>query len=407
MARKLKGSWLQHYLAYTKECEAPVAYNYWCGISVLGSALKKNVWIQYGFYKIFPNQYVILVGPPGIGKGASINPAIALGEQADVINYISDRITAEKIIEKLATGFQHVSTTTTGLGANQMAHKITTGDSSATITSTELPVFLQASEWMLPLMCEMWDKNEFSYDTKTKNTYVAKDICVSLLGGCVPDYIRKLNRDATAAITGGFTSRCLFIFASEKSQMIPWPGSPIKSQLEADLINDLKYINNTLQGEFRFESQAKAMWINKYAELHKVDEFASEVVIGFTSRMKSHIFKLAMIMSAAERDDLIITQKHLFDAIDVCEKVGRTLDLTFRSVGESPIAAAQDRVLAYIENKGITTFAQILRANYRHVTDEQLRQILYVLQAAGFVIEKARGNSTEYISTNKSRGGNP
>jgi hypothetical protein len=400
--RKLKGSWLDHYSTYTVESEAPKEYSYWSGVSIIGSALKKAVCIQYGFYKIFPNQYIILVGPPGIGKGASINPAVLLAEKADVINFIPDRITAEKIIEKLAAGFQHITTQTTGIGVSQQSHKVTTGDSSASIISTELPVFLQASEWMLPLMCEMWDKNEFSYDTKTKNTYIAKDICVSLLGGCVPDYIRKLNRDATAAITGGFTSRCLFIFATAKSQLIPWPQTFIKSKLEDELIETLQHIG-TLNGEFRFEPQAKLLWENKYDELHKVDEFASEVVIGYTSRMKSHIFKLCMVMSAAERDDLLITRLHLYNAIAICEKVGKTLDLTFRSVGESPLAAAQDRILAYIELKGITTFTQILRNNYRHVTDEQLRQVLFVLVAAGFVIERQKGSSLEYISTNKGR----
>jgi hypothetical protein len=409
MARKLKGSWLDRYAEYTSQSEAPAAYNYWCGVSIIGSALKKNAWIQYGFYKIYPNQYIILVGPPGIGKGASINPVTTMAGRADVINYIPDRITAEKIIEKLSTGFQRISTATTGAGNNAQTHKITTGDSSATIISTELPVFLQASEWMLPLMCEMWDKNEFSYDTKTKNTYVAKDICVSLLGGCVPDYIRKLNRDATAAITGGFTSRCIFVFASEKSQLIPWPQSQIKTQLEDDLINDIQHIS-TIQGEFTFDKQAQVMWTNQYTSLHKVDEFASEVVIGYTSRMKSHIFKLAMIMSAAESDSKVISAMHLYNAIGICEKVGQTLDLTFRSVGESPIAAAQDRVLAYIELKGIVTFAQIMRANYRHVTDETLRQILYVLVAAGFVTQRNKGNTTEFISTNKAqakKAGNP
>jgi hypothetical protein len=190
MSRVLRKSWLYSYLDYVEELESPTQFKFWSGISAISSTLKNKVFIQRGTYKILPNQYIILGGAPGIGKGTSINPATALVKKAGTANYLSDRITAEKILQRLEQGFTNQVQQQQG-GVTQILQ--TVGDKTATIISTELPVFLGASEWMIPLMCEMWEKGEFSYETKNKGSINASGLCVSLIGACVPDYITNLS----------------------------------------------------------------------------------------------------------------------------------------------------------------------------------------------------------------------
>src|SRR5690348_16021588 len=156
MPRKLKKPWLEAYLDYVKETENPANYNLWAGISVLSASLKRKVWIYRNFVQYFPNQYIILVGPPGIGKGSAIHPAIALAKEAQTVNYLSDRITAEKIVDKLAAGFSCL-TIVGGSAMPVMEH-------TATILAKELPVFLGSSDWMHSLLCQLWDENEFEYE---------------------------------------------------------------------------------------------------------------------------------------------------------------------------------------------------------------------------------------------------
>ena len=346
--------------------------------------MKRNVFITRSFYKIFPNQFIILVGPPGVGKGTAINPALALCKLADTVNYISDRSTAEKIIDILAAGFQKV-VTGTPVGSQPLTTTQSGGtvsifnDSSAAIISTELPMLLNGSDLMLPLLCEMWDKNEFDYNTKTKGSRRIKDLCVSLLGGCVPDYIRKLNKDAMASINSGFTSRCIFVFANDKSKKVAWPNVMIGTQLEKDLVKDLQYINSTLRGTFTFTQSAHKALADYYQTI-KPEQFDTEVTGNFKARMFSHILKTSMSLCVSEKDQLEIELPHVEKSIELVEEVLSTLDVTFRNVGESPLLVALERVMDYVEAVGICTREEIAKATYRHITDYDLDRVLFTAQ---------------------------
>jgi len=407
--RKL-GNWIKSYEDYVGDTESPFIYNKWTAIHCLSATLKRSVYVIRGFYKIYANQYIILVGPPGVGKGTAINPAISLTKLSDTTNYISDRTTAEKIIDILAAGFPKIVTTSnagmsvTGSNPNPNVTLVqgTLGvlsDTSASIISTELPMLLNGSELMLPLLCELWDKNEFDYNTKTKGSRRIKDLCVGLLGGCVPDYIRKLNKDAMASINSGFTSRCIFVFASDKAKKIAWPLAKQGSQLEQDLIEDLKYIQNTLQGQFKFDMAAYKA-IKDYYDDIKPEKFDTEVTGNFKARMLSHILKCCMTLSIAESDSLSIELPHVEEAIKLIEDVLATLDVTFRNVGESNMLVAMERVMDYVEATGIATRIEIAKATYRHVTDFDLDRILFTAEKSlGYISQKSVGKNVCYADT--------
>src|SRR5271163_3815397 len=108
MPRKLS-NWIVSYSEGIDEfTEAPSAYCIWAAIAVVGAVLKKHVWRKRGVYTIYPNQYIVLTGPPGIGKGEAIHPVFNIAKELKLINVISDRITAPKIIDRMAEGFSNV-----------------------------------------------------------------------------------------------------------------------------------------------------------------------------------------------------------------------------------------------------------------------------------------------------------
>jgi hypothetical protein len=389
--RQLQKPWLQAYKEWISDTENPTSYNEWSGISALSASLKRNVYVYYHGIKFFANQYVILVGPPGLGKGSSIIPASHIAKEAGTVNYLSDRITAERIIEKLAEGFTHPVIQLQGSSAGAIAVK----EHTACILAKELPVFLGSSDWMHSLLCQLWDENEFEHQTKNKGNKFIKDMCVSLLGGCVPDYIRKLTKDTMAPVTGGFTARCIFVYATKKSQLLAdgW-GQPngLKSSLEAKLVDDLKYVSR-LNGEMYLTTEAKQIWNAMYGNYGNPSEFESDALANFKSRVPSHVIKTAISISISESDSLTITGPQLSTAIQLVEEVRNNVDITFRAVGESPLAVSQDRVMKFVESRGVCSFREILKYNHRHLTDEQLRQVLTVLEFIGFCFVKWQGNS--------------
>jgi hypothetical protein len=343
--------------------------------------------------------YIVLVGPPGIGKGSAIHPVVNIVNEANLVNYLPDKITAERIIQKLAEGFTKFQTTTTGaLSTVNFAQ-----DHTATILSKELPVFLSSAEWIHSLLCQFWDENTFEYETKNKGSYKITNMCVGMLAGCVPDFIRMLSSQNMAPITGGFTARTIFVYATEKSRLIPggW-GQPNHnySQTKSELVNDLQHISS-LEGEMHLDTAALSLWDHIYGEHNKKGDFDSDVSANFKSRISSHIIKTAISISISESDNLIITEPQLRRSIELIEDVRNKVDIVFRSVGESPLAVGQDRVITFIKQQGIVSREEILKYNYRHMTDEQLTAIMYTLLHAGLIEETTQDHKSKYLWTNK------
>jgi hypothetical protein len=364
-----------------KMSEAPSSYNVWAAISVISAILKKRCYMKRGTFTVYPNQYIILVGPPGVGKGMAIHPAHAFAKDSKppMANYMSDRITAPKIIERLAAGFATSSV------VNGQIHSGV--EASCTLQATELSSFLSSSEWMCTFLCDAWDRGSYEYDTRNKGSFVVKDMCVGMIGACVPEFIRSINKDNGNAIHGGFTARTIFVFAGEKSKSIVWPqgwGDSVKTQQIYDaLVHDLPYIGR-VSGEFTWEKFAQVEFERFYNTI-VIEEDDTEVVRHFKSRQHVHVMKVAMTLSAASRDDSVIDVYSIKAAIGLVNQILKSLNVTFRGVGESPLAEATARIQAYIERKGLVSKQEVIRDNYRHITNDDLDRVIFTLASIGFL----------------------
>lgn len=400
MPRQLSKGWLDSFVDYTYEMECPRDWLLWAGISAISSTLKRNCYVDYRRIKFYPSQYIILVGPPGIGKGESISVATSICKQAKLVNYLKDWHTPQEILEQLSEGFGAVN-----LKLGQVVTSTVVKDHTCCILAAELATLFQNNDKLHSLFCSLWDQDEFSYGTKNKGKYDIKEMSVSLLGGTVPDYIRSFFKENIAAITGGFTARTIFVYAKEKFQLNDSffhynTNHANLIKLKNELVNDLSHIS-TLKGEITLDSGAENYWKTKYTEHNTRKDFNSDASTNFNSRISSHIIKTAITISVSESDSLTITEDHLRRATSYIEGVRDNVDIVFRSVGESPIAVIQDKALQYIERQGIVSYTGLRKYMYRDATDDQLNQVVMMLKTVGLIKESI--NSTggiTYESTN-------
>lgn len=353
--------------------------------------MKRHVWFDKASYKLYPNTYVVLVGHPGIGKGTAINPAIALLKDAGTINIISDRVTIEYILEKLAKGFPAQQI----LPGGGVAF---TNDATCLISAPELQVFASASQATLAILTDLWDNKEhpWDYGTKTQGKYLLNKPTINLLGGTTPEWL--VSAIPQSAVSGGFTRRVNFVYAKEKSQKIAWP-SINHSSVYQNLIDDLRYIS-TLTGEIKFDAQAAKVYEKYYMSTEcDITEWDDEATAAYKTTKAIHSIKLAMCLSVAEGDTLRITERHFQDAIKATTEVESTISLVFRAVGESDLAVASDRVLRFIEVKGLASRSDILRANWRHISNNDLDVILATLMQAGIINEVTQAHKILYEAT--------
>jgi hypothetical protein len=235
---------------------APDSFMAWAAFSVIGAVMKRKFFIQEGTFTIYPNQYIVLVAPPSVGKGTAINfnwKIVRDSAPNYIANMISDRVTGPRILERIAKGWNSSPQIISTPGGVQVVQGSV--DHSCTIFSTELSILLGASDQMIDFLCECWDRTDgYEYDTKNSGSAMIKDQAVSLIAGTVPDFIRHIDRDRRMTIKGGFTSRCLFVYEDHPARMILHPPHVSKNKVSQALLdklkNDAEHISNLPGGEF-------------------------------------------------------------------------------------------------------------------------------------------------------------
>ena len=393
--RKLRYPWVDAFMKYHEPMELPVNFTFWSGISCISAVLKRNVFFRRLHYTIYPNMYIVLVSPPGVGKGSALIKVRDFLTECGSVNMIEGRIIAQKLFEKLSKGFTSLQSS---IGTANLGTFTISQDHSCTIFSTELPVLLEDNDRLLPFFCDIWDTGRHDYDTKSGGYQKIEKVGQVLIGACTPSFIKKLSRShGTEAIVGGFVSRCIFTLEMDKKPTVDFWGentSSVGSFVdEADLIHDLKHIS-TLQGEVKVEQKAKDL-LSSYIKKKESsrDEYESELMASFHARLWSHIGKTALILSIARNDSLVIEQQDIVRAIKEIEIVETTLEKVFGLVGESDHAECVFKVQQFIEKKGITTKSEILRYLWRVVTLQQLELILAQLETMGFCSTSAGRNN--------------
>ena len=388
---------------YTPHTDIPVNFLNWGALSLIGAALKDNVSFNSGTYTIYPNIFVILVSPPGIGKSAIqhiVKDLIEATEPNPLVNLVEYRNTTESILMDIEQGWAKAP------AIHNQQIVIGATDHSCLCLSTEIRTLLGASEWMLIFLEEAWSETSFGNKTKNKGIVKIKEMCFSLLAASVPSFMRDVDkmRNSKMIITGGFTSRCFFTYADAPSKFVPFlepmKDNPKSKSMYDNLVIDLREIG-TLRGKFAVDTSARILFEQflKQQQLIAKSEY-SEVLQNSRARIKANTLKLAMIFSASRGNDLIINQVDMANAIAEVGKMFGQLSKLFRGAGEGMDTATSAKVQDFIEKCGRTTEKEIYKALHEHINSpETLNRILFVLETIGFCAKTNQGGSIYYVHT--------
>jgi len=302
----------------------------------------------------------------------------------------------EYVLEKLSKGF--ASTNSSGQGKIKLAT-----DSCAIIVSTELSVFLTASQFSIPALGDLWDSKEgtYGYGTRGRGEYNIQNPGVCLLGGSAQEWLVKAV--PTDAVGGGFTRRVNFVFASKKDKKIVWPV--VGQGNKDDLVEDLRSMAQ-LRGEFIFAPRARPIFEKVYNE-SEPDEYDDEATANYKTSKWASATKIAIALCAARGDTKQISEVDLQQAIDKVEEVAEDLKVVFRAVGESDLTVVADKILKFLETKGYASRSEMMKALWRHVTSEDLDKVLMTFLEAGLISERTQGGKALYFVIPSAKGVRP
>lgn len=376
-------------MEYSAFGEAPSHMYFWTGVSAIAGALRRKVWIDQAYFRWYPNFYIVLVAPPGIvSKSTTAGIGMQLLRQVPGVKFGPDVVTWQALVGAFGEA-------TEGFEVDGLTHVM----SPLTLESSEFGNLLNPQDTeMIDLLVSLWDGKQGSFEKKTKhsgndsieNPWINLIACTtpSWIAGNFPEYM----------IGGGFTSRCIFVYADKKKQFVAYPGRHVPKNLPEmaqKLIDDLGEISN-LAGEYVMSDDAMEwgeLWYKQHYTTRPVnlddDRFG-----GYIARKQTHIHKLAMVLAASGGDELIITRDHLSLANTMVTDLEPDMALVFSKIGKSDTSFHADRLVAYVQKVKSASYAEVYRYVHAHFPSmRDFEDVMAGCVKAGFLRLTREGDS--------------
>lgn len=343
-------NWIQSYMEFTANSEAPDPLHFWTAVSTIAGALRRRVWREEFEFQWTPNFYIFFVAPPGVAtKSTSISigqkllrevPDVKIGPSSATWQGLTVALEEAKKaypLDAMATEFVQFS----GL----------------TCSISELGTFFDAKDTKLvDLLVEMWDGKICVWEHRIKtgdnpSTQITNP-WLNLIGCTTPAWLR--GNFPAYLIEGGLTSRSIFVFADKKRHFNAYPsqGRVVKDyhELKQKLIEDLTAISNLL-GNYEITEEAITWgteWYQHHWRPERPSQHMSSKYGGYYARKQTHIHKLAMVLAASESDRLVITLAHLQMAERIVTATENDLARVFKTIGSSDDSRAMAEILAVV-----------------------------------------------------------
>lgn len=368
--RAIPGSWLNAYLAYTAESESPEEYHVWIGLSAIAGALRRKVFFNMGYFLLYPNLFIVLVGPAGrCKKSTAMRMGRGIAGEVPGVDFTVDSTTRERMIQDLSQSYKD-------------------GMSAVTAHSTEFASLLTSSGMdMVVFLTDIFDTpNEWTHKTKGGGTNKIKSPFLNLVGAATPEWIAKGLPLDTIGI--GLTSRIIFIYQDTPRIRDPFPTlSAAQEAVKGLLVSDLIQISQ-LSGEYKFNDETKDMYREWYKERTVNPNPTGDMrLAGYYERKPMHLIKTCMLVAASKRDDLIIIEEDFIQAMQLLAQAEASMPKVFSGVGRNPLFADQQAVAELLSgfDEGFTIGELSKRFGY-NVRLEELQEIIDTLVTSGDVM---------------------
>lgn len=402
--------WIGEYIHYTQGSEIPMAWHFWFGVALIGAALRRNMYIRMGTFRVDPCWYMMLIEETASAKSTAFGIALDVLRRAQEYVKAEGRFdketiiaspsgTVEAFLEKLATkeyGF---------VGKDGRMHGGWT-ESVAVLPVDELVTLLGKSNFnpgaWVQFLTGIWEyRGETWVDSKVgagdRKLYRPG---ISFWAGSTLSWL-KLNVTAEM-FDGGFLGRFIFIKrrGDQKEIYRPPDLDPIWANDLARYLAQLQMMNLT---EFKLTGPAHA-YLEEWYHSNKVlqREWEGDKFQAYYRRKQSHLMRLVMCMAMADsRGTGTFADCEL--AVKILSAEEENMGWIFSDLGSHPNKVLCDYILQYLAGRaGIWVPFGVLLAKTRHRvgSKEALSQLLATLTSTEEVDLKfgGRGGAAYRIS---------
>jgi hypothetical protein len=375
-------------MEYASFSEAPKHMHFWTAVSTIAGALRRRVWIDMAYFRWHPNFYIILVAPPGIvSKSTTASIGMSLLRKVPDIKFGPDVVTWQALV----TGFAE---STMSFEYQGEFHPM----SALTIESSEFGNLLNpADKEMIDLLVSLWDGKQGAFEKRTKGsgTDLVENPWINLIACTTPSWIA--GNFPEYMIGGGFTSRCVFVYAEKKAKLVAYPSEIVPETLVQQaqkLVDDLCQIS-LMCGKYYLTPEA-FKWGNEWYAAHHTNKHLhldDDRFGGYLARKQTHIHKLAMVLAAAESDQMEITAEHLAVADEMVTDLEPDMQFVFSKIGKSDDAIYAERLISYVAKRGGCNYMEAYRFVHAHFPKmNDFESVITGAVRSGYLTIKAKGS---------------
>jgi hypothetical protein len=230
---------------------------------------------------------------------------------------------------------------------------------------------------------EAYDCNEqYEYDTKTQGKNRIKRVCLNLMAGTTPDFMRETFDDGI--LNQGFSSRSFFIYAERNRKSVFFiPELTDKQRVARErIISHVKGLTD-LYGQIQIDPRTVEYlesWWEGYCKDVSKHASQSRKLKAYKARKNIHVMKVAMAEHFGESYDMFIPLKRFEESVDFLHEEEKTMHRALETENSNPLAASTLYVAEYIKRAGRATFNELLVEFWGRVRKPELEEVLNYLQ---------------------------
>lgn len=396
MPRRLK-NFVDAFLAHTEGKGSPRIYRLWSAIFTIGAVCERKVWLTTAKGRLFPNQYILLVGGAGIGKSLCTNTVYDLLDEVRTpetpFHIAPTSVTKASLIDALSEADRRI--------IRPMESPAVVSFNSLTIVPNEFGVFLPSWEGdFMSSLTDLWDCKHYSETRRTAKINISiPNAQLNMFSATTPAYLTNLLPEG--AWEQGFMSRILIVFSGEIVHTDLFSLFENDDQGKADLVHDLRDMYKTY-GEIQVTDEAK-MAINEWSRLGGPPIPDHPKLTSYGARRAAHLLKLCVIAAMASDSARIVTLDHFAEALDWLAGLEKYMPDVFKSMKIGGDGRAIEECWHYAYQTWLKTKEPVPEHRIVHFLQEKvpvhnISRILDVMERAKLLEKKFTANgATGYI----------
>lgn len=381
-----------------EDTESPRLFHLWSSVVALAAACGRKAWVPFGVVgKVFPNHYVLLIGPPAARKSVAMNIAYRLtkestnvrfaptdtgGQRQGLLRAMAREDKSEELGDALEAGlndpFQSVESQEVLKEMQESLSKLDKADwHTLSAFWSELSGALgQANYSLMDFLVRTYDGEDYRYETKNSDM-VLEDTLMNILACTTPT---SMSVTLPPSAEGhGFLSRFILVHGDANYKDVVWPTLP-PADIVMRLKETLSFVNTNIKGQAGITKQVQDYAAGLYNVQLEIDD---PRFLHYKSRRFTHLLKLSHVIALSRQsNDLEKDDVELAHAI--LRVTERVMPEALGQFGLSPLSKLKQGILEFIRTSGGPVMLPAIQAAFhRDARPMDITEALQDLKSAG------------------------